>query len=203
MSTGILKRFIILMAVGIAGLVLFQSFYDYFTSEEQGDFYVREGDIRLGDGRYDEALAAFDKALAITPEHRGAMMGRALVFIQTERYDEAIAELDSLIEFLTETLDPDDPTGRGVLAAAYSNRGVVRDRQGKYAEALDDYIAALNTDEETVSGPDVFHKILYGSEDLSTVRKRARYIYEQFQLPESDRLLSIPELDAKQRMYKP
>ena len=203
MSAGVLKRYIILMVVAILALVLFRSFYDYFTSSDQGDFYVREGDIRLGDGLYDEALAAFDKALASTPNHRGALMGRALVFIQTERYAEAIAELDSLIDFLTETLDPNDPTGRGALAAAYSNRGVVRDRQGKYAEALEDYILALDTDRETLSGPDIFQKVLYGSENVSTTRDRAQYIYEQLQLPESKRRLSNPELDAKQRMYKP
>jgi hypothetical protein len=38
---------------------------------------------------------------------------------------------------------------------------------------------------------------------VSTVRDRAIYIYEQLQLPEGERLLRIPELDAKQRMYKP
>jgi hypothetical protein len=49
----------------------------------------------------------------------------------------------------------------------------------------------------------VVHKILYGSEDVSTVRDRARYIYEQLQLPEDQRLMRVPELDEKQRMYKP
>jgi hypothetical protein len=35
------------------------------------------------------------------------------------------------------------------------------------------------------------------------VLKRAQYIYEQLQLPEGQRLMRIPELDAEQRMYKP
>ena len=84
-------------------------------------------------------------------------MGRALVFIQTESHDDAIAELDYLIRFLTENLEPDDQTGRGVLAAAYANRGIVYDRLGRYETALENYILALNTDPETVAEPGVVH----------------------------------------------
>jgi len=194
---------VILMGFGLLVLVLFRTGYEYFATGEAGDYYVREGDIRLSDGRYDEALASFNKALEERPDHRGALMGRALVFIQTERYEEAIRELDYLIAYLEKTLEPDDTTGRGALAAAYANRGNVHDRLGAYKKALDDYIAALGTDEETVAGPGIVDKILYGSDDVSSVRQRAQYIYEQLQLPEDERRMRIPELDAKQRMYKP
>ena len=203
MNPRVLRRFIKLMMIAILVSGAFYLGYEYFGSRAPGDYHVREGDIRLGDGLYDEALASFDKALEEMPDHRGALMGRALVFIQTESYEAAIAELEYLIGFLERTLDADDMTGRGALAAAYTNRGIVHDRIGQYEKALDDYIAALNTDDETVSGPGVIHKILYGSDDVSNVRKRAQYIYEQLQLPEDQRLMRVPELDAKQRMYKP
>jgi len=203
MNQGVLRRFIKYMIAALVVSGLFVLGYKHFTSDAPGDFYVREGDIRLGDGLYDEALEAFGKALGEMPDHRGALMGRALTFIQMDRHAEAIAELDHLIEFMESTLEETDTTGRGVLAAAYSNRGIVHDRLGRYELALKDYISALNTDRETVAGPGVVHKILYGGDDVSTVRDRAQYIFEQLQLPESDRLLSIPELDAKQRMYKP
>ncbi len=203
MNPAVLQRFIKMMLVALLITGVFYLGYEHYTSDAPGDYYVREGDIRLGDAKYDEALEAFDKALAEMPDHRGALMGRAVVFIQTGRYEEAVVELDYLIDFMTKTLDPDDMTGRGVLAAAYSNRGNVHDRQGRYERALEDYISALDTDRETVAGPGVVHKILYGGDNVSTVRDRAQYIYEQLQLPESERLLRIPELDAKQRMYKP
>jgi tetratricopeptide (TPR) repeat protein len=203
MNPAVLQRFIKLMAIAILVSGAFYLGYQYFSSEAPGDYYVRQGDIRLSDGKYDEAMASFNKALEEMPDHRGALMGRALVYIQTERYDEAIAELDYLINYLNKTATDDDPTGRGALAAAYSNRGIVFDRLGQYRKALDDYIAALNTDQETVSGPGVIHKILYGSEGVSTVRDRARYIYEQLQLPKDQRIMRVPELDEKQRMYKP
>ena len=89
------------------------------------------------------------------------------------------------------------------MAAAYANRGIVHDRQGRYQPALDDYIAAIKTDLGTVEGPDIFHKIIYGGDHTSTVQERAQYLYEQLQLPEEERLMRVPELDAEQRMYKP
>jgi len=203
MSSEVLRRYIKLMAIAIAVAAAFSLGYEYFTSEAPGDFYVRKGDIRLSEGNFDEALENFNRALEEFPDHRGAVMGRALVFTQTERYDEAIAEYDHLIRFLEDTLERDDTTGHGVLAAAYANRGIVYDRLGDYEAALDSYITALKTDEDSVSGPDVIQKILYGSEDVSSVRKRAQYIYEQLQLPESERLMRQPEIDEKQRMHKP
>ena len=203
MSPGVLRRFIFFMALLILFAGLTYLIFGPSLTREPGDFETQMGDQRLKDGLYDEAMAHFDKALEESPDHRGALGGRAAVFIQTEQYDEAIAELDYLIDFLTKTLESDDVTGRGALAAAYANRGIVRDRLGSYETALEDYVNALSVDEETVSGPGVVHKILYGSEDVSSVRKRAQYIYEQLQLPEEQRLMRVPELDEKQRMHKP
>ena len=203
MNARVLKRYIMLMAVVLIASPLVLWGYDQMFEAVPGDFYVRKGDQRLSEGNYDKALDNFDRALEEMPDHRGALMGRALVFLQTKRYPEALAELDYLINYLERTLEPDDPTGRGVLAAAHANRGIAYDRMGRYQDALDEYVAALRTDEDAVSGPDVVHKILYGSDDVSSVRKRAQYLYEQLQLPEDQRLLRVPEIDAKQRMYKP
>jgi len=203
MNARVLKRYIMLMAVVLIASPLVLWGYDQMFEAVPGDYYVRKGDQRLSEGNYDKALDNFDRALEEMPDHRGALMGRALVFLQTKRYPEALAELDYLINYLERTLEPDDPTGRGVLAAAHANRGIAYDRMGRYQDALDEYVAALRTDEDAVSGPDVVHKILYGSDDVSSVRKRAQYLYEQLQLPEDQRLLRVPEIDAKQRMYKP
>jgi tetratricopeptide (TPR) repeat protein len=203
MNPRVLRRFVVLMALLTVGAFVFWDVLEDYVRREPGDYYTEAGSNRLADELYDEAIENFDKALEEAPNHRGALMGRALVFIQTERYEEAIAELDALIDFLEETLEPDDNTGRGVLAAAYANRGIVYDRLEQYEKALENYVQALNTDGETVEGPGVVHKILYGSDRVSSVRDRAIYLYEQLQLPEDERVLRIPELDAKQRMHKP
>ncbi len=202
MNEAVLRRFIkiTIVTILVGGVAILG--YDWFQSQEPGDYYVREGDIRLSDGKFDEALVSFDKALQEMPDHRGALMGRAIVFIQTERYDDAIVELNYLIDFLNRTLVEEDLTGKGTLAAAHANLGIVYDRLGRYEEALDEYARALNTDEESVEGPGLVQKILHDA-DPSTVRDRAIYIYEQLQLPEDERLMSVPELDAEERMYKP
>ncbi len=202
MSQGVVKRFVwmagtLLIVAAVAALV-----FGDFLGSAPGDYYVRKGDQRLSEGAYEKALENFDLALEEAPNHRGALMGRALVFIQRRQYDKAEEELGRLIEYQSTHLSDDDPTGYGVLAAAYANRGIIKDRQGRYEAALDDYISALRIDEEAVDGPYLFDEILYGYR-ASTVRDRAQYLAEQLQKPEDERLLRIPELDAEQRMYKP
>jgi tetratricopeptide (TPR) repeat protein len=203
MNPRVLRRFIALMALLTVGGFIFWDLLDDFVQRAPGDFNTEMGANRLVDGQYEEALDYFGKALGEAPDHRGALMGRALVFTQTERYDDAIAEFDYLIRFVEETLEPDDQTGRGVLAAAYANRGIVYDRLGRYETALESYILALNTDAEAVAEPGIVHKILYDSDRISSVRKRALYLQQQLRLPEDQRVMRIPELDAKQRMHKP
>lgn len=203
MNTRVLRRFVILLAVATGAMLTVWTIVLPMVRSPPGDYETRQGDILLGDGKLDEALARFDEALAASPDHRGALMGRALVFIQSESYPDAKAELTYLIRFLTRSLDRSDLTGRGVLAAAYANRGIVHDRLGHYRKALEDYVAAIRTDEGTLEGPGLFEKIIYGTPRPSTVRKRARYIYEQLQLPPEKRLLRVPEIDRKQRMHKP
>ena len=203
MNRRVLKRFIILCAVGTLVMFTIWTGTTVFLNEEPGDYYTREGDIRLGDKKYDEAIIAFNKALEEQPNHRGAVMGRALAFIQMGKNKEANSELTHLIKFLEKNLEPDDTTGRGALAAAYANRGIVKDRQENYKAAFDDYVMALKTDQGILDGPSLFDKILYGTSKPSTIRDRAIYIHKQLQLPPGERLLKVPEIDAKQRMYKP
>ena len=203
MTPQVLRRFIffmvVLMVVAFVGTDILRGFLD----RAPGDYYTEVGSNRLQEGEYAEALRNFNLALEEAPDHRGALMGRAIVYTQTKRYAEAIAEYSYLIDYLTRTLEPDDATGRAVLAAAYANRGIVHDLSGRYKKALDDYIMALKTDADAVDEPGIVHKILYGNPNPSSVRKRARYIYEQLQKPESERLMRVPEIDARQRMYKP
>ncbi len=170
--------------------------------QEPGDYEVRQGDIRLTEGSYEDALASFNKALEIQPNHRGALMGRAVTFIQMGDYDTAEAELDYLIGFLEKNVDPEDATGIGTLAAAYANRGVIKDREGRHEEALEDYIQAIRIDEGALDGPSIFDEIIYGYRAVS-IRDRAEYIAKELQKPEDERLLRLPEEDEEQRTYKP
>lgn len=203
MNPRVLRRFVILM--GVLTFVAFSAWGVIYTfaNRAPGDYHTRAGDILLRDGKYDEAIASFNEALREMPDHRGALMGRAIAFLQSNRIPEAKAELTYLIDYLERTLQPDDPTGRGTLAAAYANRGILHDRAGAYEKALADYVEALKTDSGALDGPGLFDKILYGTPRPATVRKRALYLEQQLALPPEKRLLRVPEIDAEQRMYKP
>ena len=197
------KRFITLML--ILTVVMFSIWIGvaWFKEGTPGDFEVRQGDIKLSDGAYEEAIELFELSLAAQPDHRGALHGKAASLIMLERYDEAEAVLSYLIDFLIRTLEDDDPTGIGALSAAYTNRGIIRDRQGRHREAYDDYVDSVKIDYEIADGPSWIEHLLYYEHEPSSALKRARYLYKQFQLPEEERLLTLPAEDDVQRMYKP
>lgn len=120
-----------------------------------------------------------------------------------KQYREATDQLDYLIKFLKKNIEDDDPTGRGTLAAAYANRGIIKDRKENYEGALEDYLKALRVDSESVEGPGFGTVILNYKFKSSSVRERAIYIQEQLQLPENERVLKIKKLDEGQVMHKP
>jgi len=199
----VLKRFIIYMAILTFVMFTVWGFVRSFMDRPPGDYETEVCDIRLKDEKYDQALEAAEKALNKTPYHRGAMMCKALVFISVKKYIEADRTLSKLIIFLEKNLEKDDKTGIGTLAAAYANRGIIKDRNKNYAEALKDYVRALGIDHEAVAGPGLGTVILNYKFKSSSVKERALYLNEQLQLPEDERVLSIKELDEGQVMHKP
>ena len=202
-SAKVLKRFVIYMAILTFVMFTVWGFVKSFMNRPAGDYETEVCDIRLKDKKYEEALEAADKALNKTPYHRGAMMCKALVFISEKKYNEADKILSSLIVFLEKNLESDDRTGIGTLAAAYANRGIVKDRNKNYNGALKDYVKALGIDHEAVAGPGLGTVILNYKFKSSSVKERALYLNEQLQLPEDERVLSIKELDEGQVMHKP
>ena len=174
-----------------------------FMNRPPGDYETEVCDMRLKDKLYDKAIQAANTALEKSPNHRGAIMCKALVFISQKMYLEANEELNYLINFLEKTIEDDDRTGIGTLAAAYANRGIIKDRSKNYEGALQDYVKALGIDHEAVAGPGLGTIILNYKFKSSSVKERALYLNEQLQLPEDERVLSIKELDAGQVMHKP
>ena len=143
-SAKVLKRFIIYMAILTFVMFTVWGFLRSFMNRPAGDYETEVCDIRLKDKKYDEALEAANKALNKTPNHRGAMMCKALVFISKKEYVKAEKILSDLIIFLEKNLEDDDKTGIGTLEAAYANRGIIKDRKKNYEGALKDYVKAVS-----------------------------------------------------------
>ena len=202
-NANIIKRFVIYMAILTFVMFTVWGFIRSFMNRPPGDYETEVCDIRLKDKKYNEALEAANTALEKTPNHRGAVMCKALVFISQKKYLEANEELTNLINFLEKNVNEDDKTGIGTLAAAYANRGIIKDRNKDYEGAFQDYVKALGIDHVAVAGPGLGTIILNYKFKSSSVKERALYLNEQLQLSESERVLSIKELDEGQVMHKP
>ena len=202
-KANVIKRFVIYMAILTFVMFTVWGFVRSFMNRPPGDYETEVCDIRLKDKKYGEALEAANIALEKTPNHRGAVMCKALVFISQKKYHEANKELTDLINFLEKNVKEDDKTGIGTLAAAYANRGIIKDRNKDYEGALQDYVKALGIDHVAVAGPGLGTIILNYKFKSSSVKERALYLNEQLQLPENERVLSIKELDEGQVMHKP
>lgn len=94
---------------------------DEDTSEVEELFY--EGSDLQGEGRFDEAMACFDRCLAIDPAYADALLGKAMVHVAKGELDTAITIGRRLAE-----LQPDD-------VLVYTNLSMFYQKAGRIAEA--------------------------------------------------------------------
>jgi len=161
------------------------------------------GEEHLGKGEYRKAVAAFDQALAIDPDHRGALMGKARALLQLGELEAAGQALDRVIRVLKAGPRPEDAQVRGQLAAAYSRRGQLNDRLARYDQALTDYVRSLTLDAE-IAQASAFRGLRAGREALDTsIRDRAEYLYKQLQLPEDQRVMIRPVIEQAEMPTRP
>lgn len=90
-------------------------------------------------GRYEEAIACYDKALEIDPSLASAWSNKGNSLHNLGRYEQAVACHDKAVEI--------DPS----LANAWSNKGVTLGVLGRYEEAIACYDKALEIDPDLAS----------------------------------------------------
>ena len=175
----------------LLALILFVFYWRVGSEENPGDNNVTKGNYRLEDGMHDEAIKEFSEALEKNPEHVMARLGLAITNMQTGKDIEALKGFSLVIEKNPE------------MAAAFANRGILYDRTGEYKKALADYRKALELDPEILEGPKFLWRFMRNiDEKPPTIKSRADYLEAELAKPEEKRVLKVPEVDEKQRMYK-
>jgi tetratricopeptide (TPR) repeat protein len=96
--------------------------------------WVDQGNALYDQGKYDEAVQAYDKAIEVNPENADTWYNKGLALERQNKYNEAIQAYDKAIE-----LDPKD-------ADAWSAKGAALNSQDKYDEAIQAYDKAIEID---------------------------------------------------------
>ena len=90
-------------------------------------YFVRFGDYRLDACDYADAIAYYDRAIALAPDDADAYHNRGVTKAEQGDYAGAIFDYDRVI-----ALDPDN-------VAVYDDRAVAKAAQGNHAGAIADY----------------------------------------------------------------
>ncbi|MGP1283068.1 MAG: tetratricopeptide repeat protein [Parasphingopyxis sp.] len=94
--------------------------------------HIRRGFHLMGAGRQDEAVAAYDAAIALEPDNAAAHANRGIALIQLNRTDEAEISLDR-----AESLDATDFVVKQGLGMLHFSRGEYEEAIAAFAESLD------------------------------------------------------------------
>lgn len=93
--------------------------------------YVNRGFAYRNRGDYKQALADFDTAIELYPEHAYAHNNRGRTYQAMSEYDRAIDNYSKAIEL------------KPAYAYAYNNRGTAYEKKGDYEKAIADYSSAI------------------------------------------------------------
>ena len=89
--------------------------------------HLDKGNRHLAQGQFDEAIAAYTRAIELDPESVTAYSNRGEAYYSTGEYEEAIADYTKAIERAPE------------FWLAYYHRGLAYESKGEYEKAASDY----------------------------------------------------------------
>ncbi len=82
--------------------------------------YYYEGVDLFGEGKLDEAIAAYRKALELDPRHGEALHGLAQAYFAKEDFDNSIATARRILE-----IEPEDVLAYTSISRAYQRKGMI------------------------------------------------------------------------------
>jgi tetratricopeptide (TPR) repeat protein len=185
--TRMLKLVAMVMAAGVIGWAA----HDWFSDRSApGDLAYLAGNRAFENGDYGAAAAGYRDALEQAPDHIHALRGLAQSLHMAGLHERALLTYDEAIAHEPE------------FGGTYANRGMLLDTIGRHEEALADYMRALELDPEVADGPHWLTRFLRDEpEALPNIAARAEYLRAELAKPEEQRLLRMPEIDARQRPY--
>ena len=184
-------RALVAAAVAMAILVFGWVVFDHLARFGPGDLDVANGDNQFKAGNYRSAVKSYEAALVASPDHRGGHIGLANSYTQLGRYADALASVNRAIE-----VAPD-------FGGYFATRGIILDHMARHRAAMADYAKALRLYPDAAKGMHWLDRFLKNiPEAPPTIRQRLDYLKAEFNKPRHERVLRIPEIDAKQRPYE-
>jgi tetratricopeptide (TPR) repeat protein len=113
---------ILIVSVVIIGFVVYQSYIESILDKVRN--LNKKGLESNEQGKYQEAIDYYDKALELDPNYVSALNNKGVALKKQGKYQEAIDYYDKALE-----LDPN-------YVSALDNKGQVFEEQGKYQEAI-------------------------------------------------------------------
>jgi tetratricopeptide (TPR) repeat protein len=187
--TRLLKPVALVMATAFLGWAA----YDRLSAgAPPGEKAYLAGNRAFADGDYAAAEAAYLEALEIAPGHIDALRGLARSLDREGLAERALATYDEAIAH--------DPSFGGT----YAHRGLLLDSMGRHEEALADYMRALDLDPTIASAPHWLSSFLRDQPaPPASIAERAGYLRAELAKPEHQRVLRLPEIEARQRPGRP
>jgi tetratricopeptide (TPR) repeat protein len=102
---------------------------DADARQKAEDHYYVALDL-MADGKLEEAVSTYRKALAVDPTFTECMHGLARALQDLQRYDEAIAVAQQITQ-----LDPDDVLAHTSLSVLYQKKGMIPEAEAEGAKA--------------------------------------------------------------------
>lgn len=99
------------------------------SKQQAEDHYYAALDL-YAEGRHDEAVAEYEKCIALDPAHAEAMHGLARAYQDANRLDDSIRVSKRLID-----LDPDDVLAHTSLSITYQKKGMIPEAEAAANQA--------------------------------------------------------------------
>lgn len=117
------------------------------TNAELNNDKMAEGIELYEQGKYQEAIKCFDKAIKINPDNASACVNKGVALKNLDKYQEAIKCFDQAIKI------------NSADAAIYYNKGVAFEYLGNYQEAIKSYNQALKVNPDYTGAKEAIKKL--------------------------------------------